>query len=156
MTPTPNHHENIERLIRETLRDLPNRTAPRSLEERVFAEIQRRAALPWWRKSFMHWPIAARAAFIVLSAGLVKLAFLFGMWVTAGVDPNGYKQTFAQQFTWVDSAFAVAHAITGSIEIILRNIPSLWLYGSLAFFAAMYFTLFGLGAAAYKALHIRR
>ena len=47
MQPSPeNHQEKLERAIHQTLRALPPRRAPRSLEDRVFAELARRAALP--------------------------------------------------------------------------------------------------------------
>jgi hypothetical protein len=52
----------------------------------------------------------------------------------------------------MESGLAIVRAITGFIEIMLRNIPPLWLYGGLVFFASMYAALFGLGAAAYRAL----
>jgi hypothetical protein len=155
MIPNPDHQEKIERLVHQALRELPERRAPHSLEHRVFAEISRRAALPWWRKSFVHWPLAARAGFIILSAGLVKLALMFGVWIMASLEPARYKAAVAHQFSWMDSFAAVFHALTGSVDIVLRNIPPFWLYGGLAFLATMYFALFGLGAAAYKAIHPR-
>ena len=36
---------------------------------------------------------------------------------------------------------------------LFNRIPSLWLYGGLAFVGLMYVTLFGLGAAAYRTLY---
>ncbi len=44
MNPTPDNEEKMERLIHRTLRDLPPRRAPNSLERRVLAELDRRAA----------------------------------------------------------------------------------------------------------------
>jgi hypothetical protein len=156
MTPTPDHEEKMEQLIHRTLRELPPRRAPNTLAQRVLGELQRRAALPWWRKSFGHWPIAARAGFILFSAGIIRLALMLNGWVRAGVESAQYKETVAQQFSWMDSTVAVFHAIGGFFEIMFRNIPALWLYGGLAFFATMYLALFGLGAAAYKALYAQR
>ena len=152
MFPTPDHDAKLERILHRALRDLPSRHAPRSLEQRVLAEIERRAALPWWRKSFAHWPLAARAGFILASAGFIKLALMLGVWVMAGFDGAQFKTAFAPQFAWFDNAVVVVNAIAGFFEILFRNIPPLWLYGSLIFFASMYVMLFGLGAAAYKAL----
>lgn len=54
MHPAPDPEEKLERLIHRTLRDLAPRRAPRTLEARVFAELERRAALPWWRQSYAH------------------------------------------------------------------------------------------------------
>ena len=156
MPENESREQKLERVIHRTLRDLPARRAPRALEERVLAEIARRAALPWWRKSFTHWPLAARAVFGVVCIGFAKLALMGAVWVMAGFDPAQYREAFAQQLSWMQSGLAVMHAIGGFFEIIGRNIPPLWLYGGVAFIAAMYATLFGFGAAAYKALQAQR
>lgn len=39
--------QDLEKLIHQTLRALPDRKAPRSLEHRVLAAIAARQALPW-------------------------------------------------------------------------------------------------------------
>jgi hypothetical protein len=153
---SPDHEQQLERAIHRTLRELPPRTAPRALEQRVLAEIARRVALPWWRQSFVHWPVTARAAFLLLLAGAVKIALMGTVWVMAGFDVAQFREAFATPFAWLDSSVAVTGAIADFFEIMLRNVPTLWLYGGLAFVAAMYAALFGLGAAAYKALYAQR
>ena len=155
MTP-PDRHEKLERLVHRTLREIPARRAPASLEARVLAELTRRAALPWWRQSFVHWPVPARAAFIVFSAGIVKLVLMASVWAMAGFDAAQFSAAFAQPVNWMESGLTVVNAIGGFFDILFRNIPPLWLYGGLAFLATMYATLFGLGAAAYKALYVQR
>ena len=155
MTPSPENHEKLARLIHRTLRDLPERRAPRSLEQRVQAELARRAALPWWRLGFAHWPLPARAAFVPLAGGIVALVLLFSGRMTAGLDTEA-RETLAQPISWFESVLTVASAIGNFCEIILRSIPPLWLYGGLAFCAAMYAALFGLGTAAYRTLQAHR
>ena len=156
MRPSPEDEQKLEHLVHRALRELPSRRAPRSLEQRVQAEISRRAALPWWRKSFVHWPILVRASFLLFCAALARLAVSGSGWRVPGVVSSEFKTTFAQQFSWMESGLAVLHAISGFIDIMSRNIPSLWLYVGLAFFAMVYATLFGLGAVAYKALRLER
>ncbi len=153
MTPSPDSHEQLERLIHRTLRELPPRRAPRSIEGRVFAELARRAALPWWRKSFVNWPVPARAAFLVLSVGVVKLVLMAVVWVMAGFDMAQYREAFSQPFAWMENGLAVVNALSGFFDIMLRNVPPLWLYGGLAVIASLYATLLGVGTFAYKALH---
>jgi hypothetical protein len=156
MNLSPQNNDRLEELVHRTLRDIPSHRAPRSLERSVLAEIQRRAALPWWRRSFAHWPVAARASFVVLCAVVINFVLSGGVWTLAGLDSAELSTVLAQRFSWIETALIVARAITSSVEIMLRNIPSLWLYGGLAFFAAMYAAFFGLGAAAYKAIHAQR
>lgn len=156
MTPSPDHNEKLERLIARTLRELPVRRAPPSLESRVLAELERRAALPWWRQSFVHWSVPARVAFIVVCAGLAKLALMATVWVTAGFDAGRFKEAFASQYAWMHRISSVATGVVEFFDIVLRNLPPLWLYGGLAFVAMMYVALFGLGAAAYRTLYASR
>lgn len=153
MTPSPDHNEKLERLIQQAVRGLPPRRAPQSLERRVLAEIERRAALPWWRQSFVHWPIAARAVFLVLCVGIVKLFIMGTIWALAGFDSVQFQNAFATRFGWMESGIALGSSIAGFFEVVIRNIPPFWLYGGLAFFATLYAALFGLGAAAYRALY---
>jgi len=150
-----NSPENLEKLIHETLRSLPDRRAPRSLESRVLAAIEARAARPWWKKSFMQWPVAARIAFVFLSAGLVKLALMTTVWAMGGFHASEFATAFANQFAWIDAIRGGLQATAASVAAIFRNIPPLWLYGGLACIAALYATLFSLGATAYRALYSR-
>jgi hypothetical protein len=156
MTPSPDDREQLERLIEQTVRDLPPRRAPKSLEGRVLAEIARRAALPWWRRSFVHWPLPARAAFLVACLGIVKLFVVASIWILAGFDSSQAGMALTAQFAWVETGYAFLASIAGFFEIVFRNIPPLWLYGGLAFFTTMYLALFGLGAAAYRTLYATR
>lgn len=154
--PSEHPREKLEHAIHRTLRELPPRRAPLSLEQRVLAEIARRAALPWWSKSFIHWPMGARLGFLVVCAGIVKLVLMGSVWAAGGFDGGEFRTAFAQPFAWFEAGRALLHAFTGFLEIIHRNIPPLWLYGGLAVVATAYATLIGLGAAAYKVLAIRR
>ena len=149
---TPEDDRELERLIHKTLRDLPPRRAPRSLESRVLAAIAREVALPWWQKGFVHWPVAARVAFFVLSTVLIA----GGLQVTAGVNVPAIIGGVAQQFVWIDTISTLASATADFCNAVFRSIPPVWLYGGLAFVAMMYAALFGLGAAAYRTLYARR
>jgi len=89
-----------EARIGRLLRQLPDRRAPAGLEARVLAEIARRAALPWWRTSFTHWPAAARVSFYGLSAAAAA-AVVAGIFVL-GQSPEAHavSGTVSHSFTW--------------------------------------------------------
>lgn len=148
--------EELEQLIHQNLRSLPNRRAPRSLESRVLAAIEARSALPWWRQSFAHWPVAARCVFILLSGGLVKLALMATVWVMGGFDRAVLADAFTTKFGWLERANAVMASSSDFVGTLLHSIPAVWLYGGLACFAGLYVTLFGLGATAYRMLYAHR
>lgn len=144
----------LENLIHQTLRSLPERRAPRSLEGRVLAAIAARQALPWWKQSFRAWPVAVRGAFVVGSCALVAaLAFA---WVLYGPQQVDLAQTFARPLALIESMRGAVRAIVDFGAIVLRHVPALWLYGAIAGFVGLYATLFGVGATAYRTLYANR
>jgi hypothetical protein len=153
---TPENQDKLERLIDRTLRDLPMRRAPGTLEARVMAELERRAALPWWHQSYAHWPLAARCAFLIGSAGVAKVALMVVVWVMAGVDAAPLADVFAPQVAWMHTGLSLIGTARESFAVVIGSIPPLWLYGAAAFVAAMYATLFGLSATAYRVLYANR
>lgn len=148
--------EDLEKFIHQTLRSLPARRAPLSLESRVHAALEARAALPWWKQSFAQWPMAARVAFFIASAGIAKLAIMAVVWGMAGFDSAEFTNAFSTQVSWIQSVSAVFAGIGNFFGTLYRSIPPLWLYGGLALVATLYTALFGLGAAAYRMLYANR
>jgi hypothetical protein len=141
MTPHESH-EVLARLLDRTLHELPLRRAPLTLESRVLGELQRRAALPWWRRSFAYWPPLARAAFLVICGALIRLAFLGGTTAVAGV----------RSLSWV----GVLTASAGNLAALLAHTaPPTWAYEGIAVCAVLYAVLFGLGAAVYRTLYLQ-
>jgi hypothetical protein len=149
---TPHDEQRLERLIHQTLRELPPRPAPPSLEARVLAAIAGQAARSWWRKSFVHWPVAARGAFMVLSVGVV----LGVVRLMTDFDAVRIRTALAAEFRWVATLATLAGNVVEFFHVMLGHIPPAWLYGGLAFVAVMYAALFGLGAAAYRTLYASR
>lgn len=145
--------EQLEKLIHQTLRSVPDRRAPHSLEARVMAAIAERAARPWWRQSYASWPVAMRCGFLLITGGLMKLALLATIWVMTDLNPVQYSGAIATQFTWLQQMQSMLVSLGNVGEALFRSIPSLWLYGGLAAVAMAYVTLFGLGAAAYRTLY---
>jgi len=135
----------LERLIDGLARSQPPRRAPASLEARVLAQI---ATQPWWRKGFIHWPIPARAAFLVASLGFIKLALAGALWAfdfAASTDISGLHR----------AGDAVSSTVSlGSL--VLEAIPSVWLYTGAAVGFTLYAVLFGLSTFAYRTLYLQR
>lgn len=144
---------NLERLVRAALRDLPLRRAPNSLEQRVQAEIARRAALPWWRQSFVHWPTVVQTAFVVLCLGAIKVVLMATMWLSSAIDTVQFRAAFATELRWAHSGLQLLNTAADVGDMLMRSIPPLWLYGGAAIIVALYLALFGLGAAAYRTLY---
>lgn len=147
----PESHDPAD-LLHRALRDLPDVTAPRSLEERVLAGIAARAALPWWRQPVAAWPQPARIALVATclaaATGLTQL-------VTTGVADSAEVARGAQAWlapvtdSWAALRTA-ANALSGTVALM----PSVWLFG-LAAAAALGAALLGGGIAAYRSLCVR-
>jgi hypothetical protein len=150
---TEDPNDALERLLDRTLHELPLRRAPVTLESRVFAELERRAALPWWRRSFAHWPLVARGAFLVICGALVLLAFLGGAAAVAGF--RSLHESGALSLSWVREAAVLMASAANLSTLLLRTVPPPWLYGSIAACALLYAVLFGLGAAVYRTLYLQ-
>ncbi len=146
--------EKIERLLTDVLRDLPLRRAPAVLQEQVLAELQRRAALPWWRLSFVFWPAVARGAFVVLCAVLIGMIFLGGAWAVAGL--RALSESAATALAWTKPVLALTASAGGVMSVLAHSIPPLLMYGILGMGVVLYVLLFGLGAAAYRTLYLAR
>jgi lysylphosphatidylglycerol synthetase-like protein (DUF2156 family) len=161
MTP-PDREKQLESLLDRTLRDLPPRPAPRTLEARVHDELQRRAAQPWWRRSFMQWPLLTRAVFLATCSGVAVLTILEGTWsfarahswLEAGTFPGTVFPDMAFPFAWARATLTVAASTSDLASRLAGAIPATWVYGGLTLGAILYATLFGLGATAYRALYL--
>lgn len=145
--------EALQSLLDRTLRRLPVRRAPASLEARVFNELERRAALPWWRRSFMHWPAPARIAFLVICAALVAVVFVGGAAAVAGLRSLLASGTMSLSWTRQIALFVVSAG--NLVTLLARTLPVTWLYQGIAFCALLYAVLFGLGAAVYRTLYLQ-
>jgi hypothetical protein len=150
MTQPHDNRDELERYIDHALRDLGPRRAPRTLESRVLAELTHRAALPWWRKHFAHWPVAARAAFLIASAGSVQLAIVTVMWVFARIHVLGLATSIA---SWLRSAGRLTSSMINLSVSLAGLIPQWWLYTGAALCVLLYGTLLGLGAVGYRVLY---
>jgi len=149
-TPSPDKHE---LLLSRAIGALPLRRAPATLESRVLGELKRLAALPWWRRSFSHWPTLARVGFLLVSAGLIGATLVRGGAAVAGA--SSLDAPAARLLAWLHTPLTLMSSAGAVSSLIARLIPPLWLYAGLAIGAVWYAALFGLGAAAYRTLYLQ-
>ena len=153
MSKHPDSEQRLERALNQALKGLPLRRAPSTLEARVVGELERRAALPWWRVGFAHWPVGPRIAFVLVCVSLVAATILGGLSAFVGV--RSMNEVAALVLHWVQPFLVVVSSVGGLAALLVRVIPPLWLYGGLSLGILLYVALFGLGAAAYRTLYLR-
>jgi len=144
MNQTDDADQELARRLDRALHELPLRHAPPTLESRVFGELARRVALPWWRQSFACWPGYARTLFFAICVALNGMVFAGGAWIVAGA---GSMPAWHQ----ASAVAAAAAALSGSM---VRAIPPAWFYEGAAVAAVLYALLFALGATAYRTLWV--
>ena len=150
-TPPDRHHPTdrsaqVERLIHRALQDLPPQHAPRALQARVLAIVERRNQA-WWRRSFAGWPLPARIAFGLFCATLAKLSVDGSMWLLHST--RGLWQ-------FESSTFAAWHALAAVHAALTASIPTLWWYGVLTLIAGASGGVFAIGTIAYRTLYAVR
>lgn len=134
----------------------PLRSAPASLEVRVLAAISQRTAAPWWQRSFMEWPAAARAGFFALSLTFAGLALVAGMWVMSALSSGPWTPVLTRATAWMQVPAQLAAAAADTCAAVLHAIPGEWLDAGAALGIVLYLTLLAAGAAAYRALYPQR
>jgi len=147
--------EQLEHLVHRELRALPLRPAPRSLENRVLAEIERRATVAWYHKSWSYWPVAVRAAFLVLGTGFAAAAIVVFYKLSQGAAAETVMHDVGTGFGWLTRIVAAVGWTFNFFQQLVAAIPPLWLYGGLAFIGSLYAIFVGVGAAAYRYLYRR-
>ncbi len=135
-------HAALERLIDRVCRGQPMRKAPGSMYARIMSAVDRREALPVWRRPFSHWPLALRGGFALVCAIAIIASVRLEPW-SAPID-------------WVRSVVAGA-ALAGTlghlvVAAAVDAIPVPWLYAAGVGIATMYAGLAGLAFLAHRTL----
>jgi hypothetical protein len=141
-----------ERILNELTRGIPLRRAPAALELRVCRELERRAARPWWFRGFSQWPAGARASFVAICSAIIGLSIGDGAWTMLAPTLSNVA---AAPLAWTHSTVAVLRSVSDVAALLMRVIPATWIYGGLTAGVALYMALFGLSAAAYRALYLQ-
>ena len=149
MKPTP---DKLEKAIHETLRSLPPRKAPSSLEARVLAEIIRRDALPWWHRSWAYWPVAVRWTFLLVSAAVCATMIVACVGLLRGTSVGLFGRLLARPTENLAALGTAFRATLGVVGQLFGLIPHVWLYGGVAALTLLYATVFLAGATAYRTL----
>jgi hypothetical protein len=140
----PDRDRRLHDLIDQAVRAIPPRSAPASLERRVLAELERRAAAPWWRKDFLQWPVAARLFFLIASAGLIRLVVGAPGWMR-----QSSLVEMPPELSWIQTT-------AEAISLAAHHLPSLLVYCGAALVVSLYVTFFGLSAIAWRAASAHR
>lgn len=154
-----NEHENdpLARWADQALRQVPARRAPAGFRAGVLAEIQRQAALPWYRRPWMQWSRYQRWLSALAFAGFAFVLLAFVLPTLADAASQSVAGRFASELT-----HSFTFLITGiqslgeALRLTLNQLPSTYLAAGLAALATIWVSTVGLGAACWRvATHSR-
>ena len=140
----------LEQAIDRELRSLPDRPAPASLAPRVLRAIAERQRLPWWRKSFTHWPAPARLLFLVASTCLAGLL----VYLAVGLSSGATLATLGTEARELAVSFGILRRLgdaLGGATLTLARAAGPWLGWSLVTIAGIsYLTTVALGTVCWR------
>jgi hypothetical protein len=137
----------LEQFIDTVLRKQPLRSAPAGFEARVLQRLAQQAARPWWLQGFSRWPKSAQLLFLPLAVCFVPLLFRAAGSLTALLQSARYSASLSGAQSAAATVGSLGHAAQTLGELVMREIPAIWIYSGVGFAALLYAALFGLGAA---------
>src|SRR5208282_359010 len=146
----------LEVRVRRELDALGELQAPPELMRRVMRVIERRAALPWYRREWHAWPPALQAgslagllaAFAFLCYGTSHLA-RFAALTPAAREVSGW-------FSLAGAAWNAVNVLTNAVELAFRNLGPAVLIGSAVLLLFCYAACLGLGTIYWRLAYARR
>jgi hypothetical protein len=140
----------LEKLIDRACREQPALRAPATLSARVLAEIERRAALPWWRRSFNHWPVPVRAGFVAACGAVV--------WTSLSAPVAPVFATVNEPLSWAyqtGATVSLVNSVFSHVGVDLaHSVSPLLLYGAGLGVGGLYVLFAGLCATTYRTLYV--
>ena len=152
MTDMPEPDRKFEQWFDALCSGLPSRQAPAALQAQVLEELALRARRGWWRRSFTHWPPAARIAFACLCTGLIGLLLGGDDWTALAL--RAWHDSTAWSLPSAGRTLTLLSVGADLLTVLSHAIPASWLHAALAAGGALYAALFALGAAAYRTLYL--
>jgi hypothetical protein len=139
----PEFDPRLESLVGAELKKLPPITAPGSLLPGVLAAIAARARLPWWQRAWWDWPLAAKAAFLLLALAIAGAFSTGGIVIDQGVST--YSQQMVERLGPLTSLWNTVLIVLGALRSVVEKIGQPLMLYVAAFFGVLYLTCLGLG-----------
>jgi hypothetical protein len=142
----------LEQFIDAILREQPLRRAPPGFEARVLQRLAQQAPRPWWVQGFNRWPKSAQLLFLPLAVCFVPLLFRAAGSLTALLQSARDSGPLSAAQSAATTVGSLGHAAQTLGNLVMREIPAVWIYGGVGVAALLYVALFGLCAAAFRTL----
>ena len=146
----------LEARIDHELKTLRPLHAPGSLAPRVMAEIERRAAVPWYRRAWQSWPVALQAAsMVVLLLGFAILCFA-GWELNHGASCAAVMREVGGWFAGLNMVWKTAAVLGEAGRLAVGQLGTGFIVAAVAAVALAYATMLALGTACARLALARR
>lgn len=137
---------NLEEFIDRKLKALPPKAAPANLVTNVMNEIARRAALPWYKQSFAHWPKFYQNLFLVTASTTLAALFWFALPLTAQLSLSSLVSK-VEWLAWIPKVF---EGLSSAVVIAGKTVSLEWIIGALGALALFYAWCIAAGVALFR------
>lgn len=135
----------LEELIHRALKQLPDLSAPETLLHRVMLEVHARARQPWWKRSWLGWPLGIQLlslAMLLPSAGLVS--YLIGA-AWDGVNGTSISARISEWLANYAPILETVKTLSNALLVLARQVGQPLLFFALGSSLLIYFACVGLG-----------
>lgn len=141
----------LEQQISKLVRNQPLRRAPKTLQAGVWTQL-RAANMPWWRRSFRHWPLLARGALIMVCL-MIATGHLTQLQMSGAAREFGPLLLLNGSVTWFERLSEWMQTLFDFITLLMRHAPASWWSAGALLLGMSYALLALLGAAGYRVLY---
>jgi len=138
------------------LRQLPDVQAPETLIPRVMAVVRAKAKLPWWRRTWWHWPPAAQVLLLLGFVGLMIGLSYYGPLAWNGLATSHLGQTLGGWLQALTPLWDCLAALINAFALVIRQARTLALVLAAGICLALYLSCLGLGTMMYKVAFSKR
>ncbi len=152
----PNYEERLAARVDRELKELGELQAPATLVSRVMRAVERRAARPWYRRSWQAWPAglqwASLAALLAMVCGLGLGAWNLGHAAAATVG----APAIAQEFAGLGLVWRTFNVLGGAAVLSIRQLGPGFIICGMAVVVMAYAACVSLGTVCVRLATARR
>ncbi len=141
-------NKNLERLIHERLRALPEIEAPKRLVPEVLQKIAARRQAAWWKRAYPEWPRGMQILSGVLLLGLVASVFAFHDEILQSLHELAGRIAAGSQF--LKPLWTLGETLLEVLQILAGSIKSQFLIIGAVVVGMLYLSTIGLGTMVYR------